>query len=87
MEKTLEARVLHVMKTNNVDSVYVATDGNIFLPNKKSLADYHAKQNKVKINKVTIDDLTDETETDESDETDSENKVEPNNTVTDKKQK
>lgn len=78
-------RVLHVMKTNNVDSVYVATDGNIFLPNKKSLADYHAKQNKVKITKVTIDDLTDET--DETDETDSDNKVEPNNTVTDKKQK
>lgn len=97
MNSTLTERVLHVMKTNGVGSVYVTTDGNIFLPNKKNLADFHAKTNKVKVSLVKVEDL-DEIKIDDENNDIIENSIENNietnvennveqTTVTDKKQK
>ena len=41
----IKAKAQGIMKEHKIKKVYATADGQVFLPNKKQAADFHAKQN------------------------------------------
>jgi len=50
--ENIQSKAQRIIQKHKVDYVYVCSDGNVFLPDKKNAAEFHAVQNKLKVTKI-----------------------------------